>query len=171
MRFKGILLIVMIAIAVVVIIYLPGGRSYRSVAEVGKTAPEFELKDFTGRVWRLSDLRGKVVFLNFWATWCTTCRAEMPYKEALYERMQGKPFQMLGILFRDNPGNLPLYLQGHKVSPPTLIDDGDGVARLYGITGVPETFIIDKEGVIRRKVVGPDKWDSPQAIAIIEKLL
>lgn len=170
MRYKGIILVVLIVIALTSIIYLSGGRSYRSVAAVGSPAPDFELKDFTGRLWRLSDLRGNVVFVNFWATWCTTCRAEMPYKERLYERMHGKSFQMLGILFRDNPQNLTRYFQEHKVSPPTLVDDGD-IARLYGITGVPETFIIDKEGIIRKKVVGPGEWDDPEVIAMIEKLL
>ncbi|GAB4539036.1 MAG: TlpA disulfide reductase family protein [Thermodesulfovibrionia bacterium] len=170
MNYKGIVLIILIAIALAAILYLPGGKSYRSVAAVGRPAPDFELKDSTGRLWRLSDLRGKVVFVNFWATWCTTCKAEMPYKERLYEKMQGRPFQMLGILYRDNPQNLIPYIQRYNVSPPTLIDDGD-VARVYGITGVPETFIIDKEGIIRNKVVGPNEWDNPETIAMIEKLL
>ncbi len=171
MRYRGIILIILFAIALAAIIFLPDERPYRAVAAVGKSAPEFELKDFTGRLWRLSDLRGKVVFINFWATWCTTCKAEMPYKERLYEKMQGRPFQMLGILFRDDPRNLIQYFQEHKVSPPTLISPDNEVARLYGITGVPETFIVDKEGIIREKIVGPREWDSPETVSMIEKWL
>jgi|Deesub1362A_J573_1020465.scaffolds.fasta_scaffold00230_42 peroxiredoxin len=171
MRYRGIILIVLLALALIAIVFLPSERSYMTVAAVGKPAPDFELRDSTGRLWRLSDLRGKVVFINFWATWCTTCKAEMPYKERLYKKMQGRPFQMLGILFRDNPHNLVQYFKEHKVSPPTLISPDNKVARLYGITGVPETFIVDKNGIIREKIVGPREWDSPESIALIEKWL
>lgn len=118
---------------------------------MGKPAPAFELQDANGNLWKLSDLRGKVVFLNFWATWCTTCKAEAPYKEALFQKMQGRQFQMLGILFRDDPGNLPAYYKIHNLSFPALISPGNEAAKLYGITGVPETFIIDKNGIVRKK--------------------
>ncbi|RJQ17391.1 MAG: TlpA family protein disulfide reductase, partial [Nitrospiraceae bacterium] len=98
---------------------LPGNKRYEKIAAVGKPAPVFELKDADGNLWRLSDLRGKVVYLNFWATWCTTCRSEAPSREALYQKMQGKPVQMLGVLFRDDPANLPSYYRTQPVSMPT----------------------------------------------------
>jgi thiol-disulfide isomerase/thioredoxin len=122
-------------------------------------------------MWRLADQKGNVVFINFWATWCTSCKAEMPYKESLYEKMQDKPFQMFGMLFKDDPSNLTDYYKTQKVSPPTLIDPGNKISREFGITGVPETFIIDKEGVIRERIVGPREWDGPETMAIIEKWL
>jgi len=131
----------------------------------------FELKDANGNLWKLSDLRGKVVFLNFWATWCTTCKAEAPYKEALFQKMQGRQFQMLGILFRDDPGNLPAYYRMHNLSFPALISPDNEAAKLYGITGVPETFIIDKNGIVREKIVGPLEWSDPKNAALIEKYL
>lgn len=171
MNYKGLILVIIIAIAVAGIFLLPEKRTYREIAAVGKPAPDFELRDSKGNLWRLSDLRGKVVFINFWATWCTSCKAEMPYKERLYEKMKGRPFQMLGILFRDDPRNLAEYFQKYKVSLPTLISPDNEVAKMYGITGVPETFIIDKEGIIREKMVGPRQWDSPETIALIEKWL
>jgi peroxiredoxin len=171
MKYKGPILIILIAIAIAALFLIPEKKTYEQVAAVGKPAPDFEYPDSTGKIWRLSDLRGKVVFLNFWATWCSTCKAEMPSKEALYQKMQGKPFQMLGILFRDDPANLPQYYRTQKVSPPTLISPDNGAAKLYGITGVPETFIIDKNGIIREKIVGPREWDSPESIAMIEKWL
>lgn len=171
MKYKGIILVLLISIAVVLLIFLPEEKVYREIAQVGSSAPDFELKDSKGNIWRLSDLRGKVVFMNFWATWCTSCKAEMPYKESLYEKMQGKPFQMLGMLYKDDPGNLESYYKTQKVSPPTLISPNNEAARIYGTTGVPETFIIDKKGIIREKIVGPREWDSPDTMAMIEQWL
>jgi peroxiredoxin len=95
----------------------------------------------------------------------------MPSKEALKKKMEGKPFQMIGMLFRDDPANLIPYFQTHDVSLPTLISPDSESARLFGITGVPETFIIDKDGIIREKLVGPREWDSPENIAMVEKWL
>jgi peroxiredoxin len=171
MKYKAVVLVVLIGIAVALLIMLPEEKVYKEVASVGSSAPEFELEDAKGTLWRLSDLKGKVVFMNFWATWCTSCKAEMPYKESLYEIMQGKPFQMLGMLFKDDPENLDEYYKIQKVSPPTLIDPGNEVSRRYGLTGVPETFIIDKDGIIRERLVGPREWDSPEVMAKIEKWL
>ncbi|MBI4654479.1 MAG: TlpA family protein disulfide reductase [Nitrospirae bacterium] len=171
MKYRGLILIFLLVVGVSLLLFLPNERTYKEIAAVGKPAPDFELKDTNGNVWKLSDLKGKVVFVNFWATWCPTCKAEMPYKESLYEKMQGKPFQMLGILFRDDPRNLIPYFQRQKVSAPTLVDDVNEVARAYGITGAPETFIIDKDGIVRGKFIGSREWDSPQSIALIEKWL
>ena len=171
MKYKGLILVIVIAICLAVFILLPKEKIYEEIAAVGKPAPAFELKDADGNLWKLSDLRGKVVFLNFWATWCTTCKSEMPYKEQLFQKMQGRPFQMLGILFRDSPSNLPAYKMKLPVSAPTLISNDSETAKLYGITGVPETFIIDKDGIIREKIVGPLEWSKPENLAIIEKYL
>ena len=85
--------------------------------------------------------------------------------------MKGKPFQMLGVLYRDSPANLPSYSMRIPVSSPTLIDPDNAMAKLYGITGVPESFILDKEGILRQRVVGPKEWSSPETMALIEKWL
>ncbi len=95
----------------------------------------------------------------------------MPHKEALYEKMKGEPFQMLGMLFRDDPANLANYYKTQKVSPPTLISPENESAKIFGITGVPETFIIDKEGIVREKIVGPREWDGDDTIELITKWL
>lgn len=171
MKYKGPLLVIIIAIGAALIFLLPGTKEYEEVASVGKPAPAFEYPDSDGKMWRLSDLRGKVVFISFWATWCGTCESEMPSKEALYNSMQDKPFQMLGMLFRDDPANLVSYKKTHKVSLPTLISRNNESAKLFGITGVPETFIIDKEGIVREKLVGPRDWTNEDIIALIEKWL
>ncbi len=171
MKYKGLILFILIAIGIVVLIFLPEKKLYEEVASVGKPAPEFELRDADGTLWKLSDQKGKVVFLNFWATWCSVCKSEMPSKEWLRKRMQDKPFQMFGILFRDDPVNLFPYFKHVTVNVPTLISPDNEAAKLYGITGVPETFIIDKDGIGREKVVGPRIWDTEKNIALIEKWL
>jgi peroxiredoxin len=171
MKYKGLVFIVLIAVGTAAIFLLPDKKIYEEVASVGKSAPDFAYPDENGKIWKLSDLRGKVVFINFWATWCSACKAEMPHKEALFQKMRGKPFQMLGMLFRDDPDNLIHYFKTQQVSPPTLISPDNEAAKIFGITGVPETFIIDKEGVIREKIVGPRVWDDPEQIAMIEKWL
>jgi len=171
MKYKAPVLIIILALAVAALIFIPNEKAYESIAEVGKPAPAFALPDADGKIWKLSDLKGQVVFVNFWATWCVTCKSEMPSKEALYKKMQGKPFQMLGMLFRDDPANLPAYKLEQPVSPPTLISYKNESAKLFGITGVPETFIIDKEGIIREKLVGPRDWMSDDTIAMFEKYL
>ncbi len=171
MKYKGPVLIILIAVSIAALFLLPENKIYEEVASIGDPAPLFTYQDSTGKTWNLADMKGKVVFINFWATWCTTCKAEMPSKEALYLKMQGKPLQMFGMLFRDDPANLSSFFAKHKVSLPTLISPDNEAAKLYGITGVPETFIIDKEGIVREKLVGPKEWTSEESIALIEKYL
>lgn len=171
MKYKGLIIVVLIAIAVALLIFLPENKRYKEIASIGAPAPNFELRDANGNLWKLSDQKGKVVFVNFWATWCSVCKSEKPSIENLYMKVQDKPIQMFGILFRDNPGNLTAYFQRQRVSYPTLISNDDEVAAQYGITGVPETFIIDKNGIIREKIVGPRDWNAPEATALIEKWL
>ncbi len=136
----------LLAVGAAALLLLPEKKTYGDIASAGLPAPAFEYTDTDGKIWRLSDLKGKVVFLNFWATWCPACKSEMPSKEALYEKMKGKPFQMLGILFKDDPANLVPYFKTHRVSFPTLITRWKEAAKLYGIIGIPQTFIIDREG-------------------------
>jgi cytochrome c biogenesis protein CcmG/thiol:disulfide interchange protein DsbE len=170
-KYKGLILVIVIAACLAVLFLLPKEKRYEEIAAVGKPAPAFELNDAEGHLWKVSDLKGKVVFLNFWATWCASCKSEAPSKEALFQKMKGRQFQMLGILYRDDPGNLPAYYKLHNLSFPALISPGNEAAKLYGITGVPETFIIDKNGIVREKIVGPLEWTAPENLAMIEKYL
>jgi peroxiredoxin len=171
MKYKGPVLLVLIAISVATLFLVPETKVYKEIASVGQPAPDFEYADSTDKVWRLADLKGKVVYINFWATWCNTCKGEMPQKALLKKKMEGKPFQMLGVLFRDDPDNLPAYFKKHNVTIPTLISPDNDASKRFGITGVPETFIIDKDGIVREKLVGPKEWDTEESLAIIEKWL
>lgn len=141
------------------------------VAEVGKPAPDFTLVDRDGRAWTLSDLAGQVVFVNFWATWCPPCREEMPAMQRLYEMLPADKFKMLAILNKDKPILADAFAKRGGITMPILDDQDNRVGSKYGLTGLPETFIVDKEGVIREKVIGGAPWDSPDYVQMLKKYI
>lgn len=171
MKYKGLILLAVIIIATVALFMGPDKKEFDTIAAVGSPAPQFELMDSTGRLWKLSDLKGEAVLINFWATWCVTCKAEMPYKAVLSENMKGRPIKLFGVLFRDDPANLQSYYAKNNVTFATLIDPANSMAKLYGITGVPESFLIDKEGILRERFVGPQEWGNTETMSAINKWL
>ncbi|MFZ3208458.1 MAG: TlpA disulfide reductase family protein [Geobacteraceae bacterium] len=138
-------------------------------ATVGSPAPDFTLRDLAGHEVRLADLRGNVALVNFWATWCPPCREEIPSMLRLNRAMVGKPFRMLAISI-DEGGKqaVEAYLSKDGAALPVLLDTDRKIGKRYGITGVPETFIIDRKGVIMKKVIGPLAWDDPAVVKFIE---
>ncbi len=140
-------------------------------AEVGKPAPDFTLTDLDGKEWHLNDLKGKVVFLNFWATWCQPCVEEMPAMETLNKRLAIAPFKMITILSNDRPEFAQKMVQRVGATFPVLIDPNSIVGDQYGLTGVPETFIIDADGIVREKFIGPRPWDSQGALDMLGQYL
>src|SRR3990172_6372561 len=128
-------------------------------AKVGGMAPDFELPTLGGNSVKLSAYRGKVVFLNIWATWCPPCREEMPSMEALYRKLKGRPFEMLAVSI-DQKGEEVIgpFVAKYGLTFPVLLDPDRKTYNPYGLTGIPETFIIDKKGAIIFKVVGPQNW-------------
>lgn len=138
----------------------------------GKPAPDFTLKTLAGQEVSLSSLRGKVVLLNFWATWCPPCREEIPSMVRLNEAMAGKPFQMLAVSIDDGGKDaVEAFLKRGGYNLPALLDPGQKVGAMYGITGVPETFVIDPKGVILKKVIGPIDWNHPEVKNFLEQLM
>lgn len=140
-------------------------------AEIDKPAPDFTLTDTNGQTWVLSQLRGQVVMVNFWATWCQPCRQEIASLQALHRELTGKGFQMLSILVNDDPNQAVLLANAAGLTFPVLIDHESTAITTYGITGVPETFIVDASGILREKVIGPWEWDSPKAHEMIKKYI
>ncbi len=127
--------------------------------QVGDVAPDFTLPTLEGNSVRLADYRGKVVFINFWATWCPPCRQEMPSMESLYRRLKGRAFEMLAVsIDREGEDGLQPFVSQYGLTFPVLLDPHKEVYRLYGVTGVPETFIVDGHGVILLKLIGPQDW-------------
>jgi len=146
---------------------------------VGSPAPDFELPVVGGGTVRLSDLRGKIVFLNFWATWCPPCRDEMPSMEELKQKLPPGDFEMLAIsvdeegeaVVREFMADLP-HTYKILLDPASTEDQlAAASARAYGITGVPETFVINRDGYIVEKVVGPAVWSDPAMLQFFERLI
>ena len=136
-------------------------------------APDFALSDLEGRAVRLSALRGKVVLVNLWTTWCPPCREEMPSMERLYQRLRGRGVEMLAVS-QDEPdarSTVEAFVREVGVTFPVLLDPRREAGEAYGVWGYPETFIVDREGRIVERVVGPRVWDSPGQIAALEGLL
>lgn len=168
----------MLIVAGLVLFFIPKEEKIqRAIVAVGLKAPDFELPELdtsskgSSMIWRLSELRGKVVFINFWATWCDECKKEKPAMQRLYEKMQGRHFQILTIIYRDDAKRAAEYMKMNGYTMPVLLDYDTKVARNYWVRGLPETFIIDKEGIVREKIIGRRAWDSPEAIGLIEKWL
>jgi peroxiredoxin len=141
-------------------------------ATEGNPAPDFTLKDLSGNPVQLSSLKGKVVLVNFWATWCPPCREEIPSMAKLNQAMQGKKFRMLAISIDEGgKGAVEEFFKRGGVTLPALLDTDGQVSRRYGTTGVPETFLVDTKGVIRKKVVGGLDWSHPEVIQFLEQLM
>jgi thiol-disulfide isomerase/thioredoxin len=134
------------------------------------------IRDFTvtlldGKTQSLSGYRGKVVFLNFWATWCPPCRAEMPSMETLYQRYRGRDLEFLAVDLQESRDEVAAFLEEQNLSFPAGLDSSGQIGNLYGIRGIPATFIIDKEGLIIAAVVGGMEWDTPAVFAAFDLLL
>jgi cytochrome c biogenesis protein CcmG/thiol:disulfide interchange protein DsbE len=127
---------------------------------VGKPAPDFNLPDLNDKTVRLSDYRGKVVFLNFWATWCKPCREEMPSMEVLYKNFEGNGFVVLAVSIDrvTTKKDIPPFVKSMNLTFPILVDSWGQTDKRYKLMGVPETYIIDQQGVLREKVIGPRDW-------------
>jgi len=119
--------------------------------QVGKPAPDFELLGLDGQAVSLSGLRGKPVLINFWASWCEPCRFEMPFIQEIYEGWTGKPpsLVILTINLGESPSRVERFMESYGLSFPVLLDTSQNVALEYNIRGIPTTFFIDKDGIIR----------------------
>ncbi len=135
---------------------------------VGKPAPEFTVKD-SGRSVALHDLRGRVVVLNFWATWCPPCVDEMPSLVAMQAKLRGN-VTVFAVSLDADEAAYRRFLKDYKVDLLTVRDPEKRSSDLYGTFGYPETYIIDANGVLRRKFIGPVDWTKPEIIEYLQKL-
>ncbi len=134
-------------------------------------APSFELPSLNGKKIKLADFRGKVVFLNFWATWCVTCKLEMASMEKLYQRFKGKDFEMFAINVDKDISLIKPYLDKYNLTFPVLLDTNEVVKNKYKFIGLPATYILDKTGIILHKAIGPRDWSSIEMIENFNQLV
>lgn len=123
-------------------------------AHIGQPAPEFALADLDGHPLRLSDLRGRPVIVNFWASWCGPCVEEFPMLRAAAQRHEVDGLAVVGIVFRDNSEAARGFMDRMGASWPAAMDPGEQVAQAFGIYGPPETFFIDANGIVRGRQIG-----------------
>jgi len=166
------ILAIALGLAIVAAMVGLGGLALRERAVLplpGHRAPDFKATRIGGETVRLSDLRGRVVVLNIWATWCKPCEEEAPSLERLYRKIREGPlggdFEILAVSIdaRSRDAVLP-FQRKFGLTFPILFDPDGRVSRIYQTTGVPETFVIDRQGTIREKVIGPREWDRPEMI-------
>ena len=175
--FQSLVIIFLIVILFGILILLQTKDSFYNPSsgsgpENGLPAPNFSLPDLDGQMVSLADYRGKVVLLNIWATWCPPCLEEMPSMEKLYQELKGEGFEILAVSIDESGAQdvLP-FMQKHKLSFPALTDSKGAIKNLYQTTGVPESFIIDKDGILVEKVIGPRNWAIPEAIRYFQNLI
>ncbi|TAJ97507.1 TlpA family protein disulfide reductase [bacterium] len=135
------------------------------------SAPDFALKDLQGNTVRLKDLRGKVVFLNFWATWCPSCRLEMPTMEKLHEEFGNQGLVILAINYRERPEEIKEFSKEHHLTFMSLLDKEGKAFELYQAWSLPTTYLINKSGEITGKVLGYRDWHGDHAKALFRQLL
>lgn len=161
-------------VAVIVAFCLPSYRQGEA-SIAGTRARDFTL-DLSGKPAHLSDFKGKVVVLNFWATWCPPCKEETPSLNHLYKYIQSRNGVVLGVAADEDPGAYQKFLHDEGVAFPTYRDpatrnNSSPIALSYGTSMIPETYIIDRHGKIARKLIGFQQWDSPAMLAYLDSLL
>ena len=124
------------------------------VPAVGTTAEDFRLPDLTGKPQSLSQYRGKVVLVNFWATWCKPCTTEMPAMQATYDRLRDKGFVVLAINELEDEAKVREHIQQYSHTFPVLMDRDNKVANQFGVFGLPVSVFIDEKGVVREYIKG-----------------
>ena len=167
-------IIILLLIVIGTLLTREGNLENRKVRpKIGEHARDFAYPDLNGKPVALSSFYGKkVVFVNVWATWCTACREEMPTMQALYERFKGDDFEILAVSI-DALGAKAIipFMKELGLTFPALQDLKGSIQQLYGTTGVPESFVVDKQGKIALVEVGPGDWREPRKQSFIKSLM
>jgi peroxiredoxin len=147
----------------------------------GTLAPEFEIANLDGDIVRLSDYRGQVVMVSIWATWCAPCRYEMPSMERLYQKFSDEGLEILAVSIDSEfgssdylgrlGGDIREFADSLGLTFPMLHDPSGDIQQVYRTTGVPETFVVGRDGIIYKKVAGGTEWDAPDHQSLIQRLL
>jgi cytochrome c biogenesis protein CcmG/thiol:disulfide interchange protein DsbE len=136
----------------------------------GQAAPDFRFKDQSGQQFSLSDFRGKVVLVNFWATWCSPCREEIPSLESLLRQMAPNNLKMLALSVDDSWAPINEFMRESGVALPVYADFDRQISTRYGTFKFPETYVVNKKGKVVLKVIGSTEWAAPDMVAYLRKL-
>jgi peroxiredoxin len=136
---------------------------------VGVAAKDFTVQDADHQV-SLNQFRGQVVIVNFWATWCPPCTEELPSLMDMQNQLRSRGVVVLGVSIDVDSDAYHRFLKQRNVNFVTVLDPEQKVAGMYGTSGWPESYIIDRQGVLRRKIVGPINWNSPEVMQFLTKL-
>jgi peroxiredoxin len=136
-----------------------------------KAAPDFTLPTADGQQVSLQQYRGKVVFLNFWATWCIPCREEMPALERLHQTYQTQDLAIISIDLKESADQVKVFFQKHSLSFPALLDQNGSVFRDYLVAGMPTTYLIGRDGTMLARGVGGRDWTRAEALQLIQELI
>ena len=160
---------------VILALVLAGALALQSVQRrraTGYQAADFELTDLEGRSYKLSDLIGKVVVVNMWASWCPPCIAEMPSVEALYRRFRNSDLVVLTVsVDAEGAKAVQPIVNEMGLTVPVLLDSESTLPPRYGVTGYPETFVVDRDGRVVEHYIGPTDWASTARINYFQNLL
>ena len=148
-----------------------GAQSAGFEARSATPAPELKASDLKGAPQTLADYRGKVVVLNFWASWCPPCLREMPSMERLRLKMAGRPLAIVALDSAETAEEVNAFLSRMKLGFPILLDPDGSNTKRWKVFALPTTFLLDAEGRVRYVLTGPTEWDEGEALEIIESLL
>jgi peroxiredoxin len=167
---RPLLVVTAVVLAAFGYVHLAENKGY--ALKKGTTAPPFRLPAVAGGEVDLQSLRGRVVVLNFWATWCPPCVEELPSLERLHRALGKEGLSVVSVSVDEDEGVLRRFVTEHKLTFPVLRDPGGRLAAgAYRTTGYPETFELDAEGIVREHIVGPSDWATPEVFEHFRKRL
>jgi peroxiredoxin len=171
MRIKPIIFFVIVGIAAF-LAYRVGTRVNSSGGiSIGELAPDFTVGNKDGAEVKLSDLRGNLVFLNFWATWCPPCVSEMPEMELMNRAFKDRKFQMVAISVDSDWNAVEKFYKDHNLTLPAYLDAGQKISSKYNVFKYPETFVIDRNGHVLKHYIGEQRWAGTQLMASFDALI
>lgn len=153
------------------LVFTAGGHAAGFEPRMAAPAPEIKASDLGGAAKTLADYHGKVVLLNFWATWCPPCQREMPSMERLRVKMAGRPLEIVALDSAETAEEVNGFLSKMKLGFPILLDpDGSNTLR-WKVFALPTSFLLDANGRVRFVLTGPTEWDEGEALQIVESML
>lgn len=158
-----------LAAALLLMLWTAGCYTGTRPPHVGNAAKDFTVQDSDHQV-SLNQFRGQVVIVNFWATWCPPCTEELPSLMDMQDRLRSRGVVVLGVSIDVDGDAYHRFLRQRNVNFVTVRDPKQKVAAMYGTSGWPESYIVDRQGVLRRKIVGPINWDSPEVMKFLTTL-